>query len=249
MTLTNEYRRQLEWRDWERALSLCPLVPGQQVLDLGCGTGDVAGMMAARGLVVTGVDANEELLAAARARYSECRFERHDLRRLDMPPGTFDGLWCSFTAAYFVNFCRLWKSWAALLKPTAWVCVIDIDDLFGHQPLSAATEARINSFYEDALLQHRYDFTVGRKLCPVIGAQDFEVTEFVLDDREFSFEGPAQGDVLEAWRLRFARLGGLKQFLGADFRGFQAEFLNCLSSPEHRSRCRVLGCVATRSRD
>jgi ubiquinone/menaquinone biosynthesis C-methylase UbiE len=248
VTLVSEYRKQFAWRDWNRALSLCPLTPGQRVLDLGCGAGDVSGVLAARGLVVTGVDANEELLAAAQARYPQCRFERQDLRRLEMPPGTFDGLWCSFAAAYFVDFPSVWSSWASLLKPTAWVCVIDIDDLLAHQPLSAATEERIKSFYADALVQRRYDFNVGRKLHSALEALGFTVTQFELEDRELSFDGPAQDDVLEAWEQRFARLGGLAQFLGADFRDFQTEFMRCLSSPEHRSRCRVIGCVGTRAR-
>jgi trans-aconitate methyltransferase len=72
MSLVEEYRRQLRWRDWEGALSRCPLVPGQAVLDLGCGPGDVSGLLAARGLSVTGVDESAELLAAARERYPAC---------------------------------------------------------------------------------------------------------------------------------------------------------------------------------
>jgi SAM-dependent methyltransferase len=246
MTLVDEYRRQLAWRYWHRALSLCPLASGQKVLDLGCGPGDVSGMLAARGLVVTGVDENEELLAAARERYPECRFERQDLRRLQVPRVLFDGLWCSFAAAYFVDFDRVWRSWATLLKPTGWACVIDIDDLLGHEPISAPTRARIGSFYEDALERQRYDFRIGRKLCSAIGASGFQVAQFELDDSEFSFQGPAEPLVLDAWRLRFERLGGLRRFLGPDFADFRVEFLGCLASEAHRSHCRVLGCVGTR---
>lgn len=65
-------------------------------------------------------------------------------------------------------------------------------------------------------------------------------------DGELSFNGPALSDVLEAWRGRLARMVRLKHFFGDDFVLFQAEFLHCLCSKEHRSRCRVLGCVGTR---
>jgi ubiquinone/menaquinone biosynthesis C-methylase UbiE len=102
--LVEEYRRQFRWRDWDRAVSLCPVVPGHAVLDLGCGPGDVAGLLAARGLNVTAVDANPELLAVARKLHSGVSFTQQDLRQLTLPRASFDGLWCSFTAAYIVDF-------------------------------------------------------------------------------------------------------------------------------------------------
>lgn len=67
MSLVGEYRRQFPWRDWPRALTLCPVAPGQQILDLGCGPGDLSAVLAARGVAVTGIDRDPELLAAARA--------------------------------------------------------------------------------------------------------------------------------------------------------------------------------------
>jgi SAM-dependent methyltransferase len=246
MSLVEEYRKQFAWRDWDRALSLCPLVPGQAVLDLGCAAGDVSGLLAARGLIVTGVDANAELLAAARERYPQCRFEQQDLRRLNISPSGFDGLWCSFTAAYFVDFARMWSRWAALLKPTAWVCVIDMDDLLGHEPLRAATRTKIEAFYEDAFAHGRYDFRSGRKLSSAVRARGFEVRECALRDNELAFLGPALPEVLQAWQARLARMGGFQQFLGSEYADIQTEFLHYLSSKNHSSQCRVLACVGTR---
>ena len=42
--------------------------PGERILDLGCGNGELAGKIAALGALVTGVDASAEMAAAARAR-------------------------------------------------------------------------------------------------------------------------------------------------------------------------------------
>jgi trans-aconitate methyltransferase len=48
--------------------------PGERVLDLGCGTGDLAAAVAARGAAVVGLDASSEMLAAARAKHPHLEF-------------------------------------------------------------------------------------------------------------------------------------------------------------------------------
>lgn len=45
------------------------------VFDLGCGNGATAGMLAARGLSVSGVDPSESGIALARAAFPACRFD------------------------------------------------------------------------------------------------------------------------------------------------------------------------------
>jgi len=50
--------------DW--LIDLAGLRPGSPVADLGCGTGIATRLLAARGLDVTGIDPNDDMLAAAR---------------------------------------------------------------------------------------------------------------------------------------------------------------------------------------
>ena len=52
MGLVNEYRRQLNWRDWDAVFSALPPLAGLAVLDLGCGVGDQAAELVARGVRV-----------------------------------------------------------------------------------------------------------------------------------------------------------------------------------------------------
>lgn len=68
MNLASYYRRQLGWRDWPRIFEALPPLAGQTVLDLGCGVGDQAAELAARGARVIGIDMNEEVLDEARSR-------------------------------------------------------------------------------------------------------------------------------------------------------------------------------------
>jgi SAM-dependent methyltransferase len=245
MSLLEQYHRQFPWRAWPQALALCPITRGQQVLDLGCGTGELSAELAARGVAVTGVDHDPQLLAAARTFAPDVHFEQQDLSELTLPVG-FDGIWCSFTAAYFVAFNATFARWCTFLKPDAWVCLIDIDDLLGHEPQSDATRDTIERFYGHAFEKRRYDFRAGRRLACALESQGFRVTTTELPDRELAFDGPASPEVLEAWRARFARMGGLQSFFGKGFADFTDGFIRALESPQHRALCKVLCCVGRR---
>lgn len=77
----------------ESLLAGSPLIGlgGSAVLDAGCGTGRVAIELARRGASVIGVDADAEMLAAARTKAPEIGWWEADLSDPDgVPPGPFD---------------------------------------------------------------------------------------------------------------------------------------------------------------
>lgn len=246
MSLLEEYRRQIGWRDWQTVLSKCPIVPGQRVLDLGCGPGDISAELIARGARVTGIDVDTALLAAARRQCPTGLFENQDLKNLQLPGNSFDGLWSSFAAAYFTDFENVLSSWRKFLTSDSWICVVEIDDLLGHEPLSQEMPRLIDAFYADAFKANRYDFKAGRKLQPMLRRAGFTVEQIELADQELSFKGAAQPEILQAWRDRFNRMGGLRTFLGDKYPHFVDEFLACISSEDHHARCKVVACVGKR---
>ncbi len=67
-----------------------------RLLDVACGTGRHAAQFGALGWDVTGVDLSDELLEQARLSAPEARFERQDMRELDVQDGPFEAVTCLF---------------------------------------------------------------------------------------------------------------------------------------------------------
>lgn len=55
---------------------------GDNILDLGCGTGDLTHKIAQQGAIVTGVDASPEMVMQAQKKYPEIHFEVADATKL-----------------------------------------------------------------------------------------------------------------------------------------------------------------------
>jgi ADP-ribose pyrophosphatase YjhB (NUDIX family) len=66
-----------------------------RILDAGCGPGCDAHWFHQRGFQVVGVDASTGMLAEARRRAPGVELHQADLRRLDFPLASFDGVWCA----------------------------------------------------------------------------------------------------------------------------------------------------------
>ena len=76
--------------------------PGEQALDVGCGTGIYAAWLLGRGLAVTGVDRDAMMLAAAEEKASSARLVQADAAALPFEPGAFD-LALAVTLFSFLN--------------------------------------------------------------------------------------------------------------------------------------------------
>ena len=164
MSLSSQFKRLFGWRDWPSVLKRLPPLDGQTVVDLGCGVGDLAAQLVARGARVIGCDRNEEFLRESRSRQlANAEFRMVDMRSLPDLGVMADGLWCSFTAAYFTDLPTAVSAWARNLKAGGWIALTEIDDLFGHEPLSEQTKSLLSAYAEQAFAAGRYDFHMGRK--------------------------------------------------------------------------------------
>lgn len=247
MSLTDEYRRQSGWRDWPTILDALPPLEGRTVLDLGCGEGGVAAELVGRGARVIGVDLNDDLLRAARARgLARAEFHKADLRDLPDPGGPVDGLWSSFAAAYFPDLAPVLEHWRGHLESGGWAAVTEVDDLFGHAPVAPRTKSLLDAFARELLEDGWYDFHMGRKLAGHLERAGFTVSKtFTVEDQELAFDGPADPDVVDAWRRRFDRMTGLQDFCADEFEAVRDDFVGCLGRTDHRSSAKVVCCIAT----
>jgi SAM-dependent methyltransferase len=249
MSLAQHYRRQFAWRDWGTILAELPLLTQQTILDVGCGVGDVAAALVARGARVVGFDANEELLREARNRgLTNAEFRSADLRTIADFGVAADGLWCSFTAAYFPDLATRLTAWSTPLKEGGWIALTEIDDLFGHEPLCDSTKALLRGYAAGALAAGRYDFHMGRKLRDHLERAGFTVTRTIaVGDGELSFAGAARPEVIDAWRSRIDGMRLLRDYCGASFDELKEEFLGCLALPEHTCSAKVYACIAQKT--
>ena len=72
------------------------LEPGSSILDIGCGSGYIASMLENKGFKVTGIDVSTKMLDLARANAPRSTFLRMDMKRLDFPKESFDGIVCLY---------------------------------------------------------------------------------------------------------------------------------------------------------
>ena len=97
---------------WPEIQDLLDSVPaGAKVLDLGCGSGRLLLGLKEKNLDYLGIDNSQEMLAQAKARHPENKFQVDDLETLDsLPSDYFDYVFCLAAWHYLPGSARRLKS-------------------------------------------------------------------------------------------------------------------------------------------
>jgi demethylmenaquinone methyltransferase/2-methoxy-6-polyprenyl-1,4-benzoquinol methylase len=114
------------WR--RRAADMAGAGPGDRVLDVATGTGDLAIELAGRvapGGEVIGSDFSERMLELAREKAPEITFEWGDALSLDHPDDSFDAATVGFGARNFADLARGLSEMARVVRPGGRVVVLE----------------------------------------------------------------------------------------------------------------------------
>lgn len=112
---------------WRRALlARVGVGPGDRLVDLACGTGDLAEMAVARGAKVVGLDIAVRMLEHAQRRGIRAGFVQADGARLPIAEGALTVATCGFALRNFVSLPEIFAELARVLAPGGRIAMIDV---------------------------------------------------------------------------------------------------------------------------
>ena len=130
--ITREQLARME-RRYRWAAQYCA---GRDVLELACGTGQGAGLLAKQATSYKACDTSEAMLAIARRHYGvRIDFIHSDAQTLDLPPASIDTAIVCEALYYFADVHALFLSVKRLLRPGGQLLVVTANkDLFDFTP-------------------------------------------------------------------------------------------------------------------
>lgn len=144
------FRMDVGWR--RRTVSALGLPPGAVVVDLACGTGDLAADLADRGLVPVGVDLSFGMLAAAARPFARVQA---DGSALPVPDASVDGLTCGFALRNFTDLGATFAEMARVVRPGGRIALLEVATppnpvlRFGHSIYFGQVVPRIGAALSD----------------------------------------------------------------------------------------------------
>lgn len=180
-------------------LTLLQPRPGERILDVGCGNGNLTAEIAAAGAIPTGIDLSEEMVRQARQKYPELNFQVEDAShyRTDV---RFD--------AVFSNAALHWIKDASAVANSIWLALRE-GGRFVAEFAGSGNVAVLTTTMEQALEAHGYAWA-GRSpwYLPTIGeyASLLEQTGFrVTLAQHFDSPTPLKGETgVRDWLNKFA---------------------------------------------
>ncbi len=253
LNLLQEYKKQQEWREWERFIEVIPLTASDTIVDLGCSVGDVSRMFSRQVKHVVGVDINSEFITFCDSRkttnetFKLSDFQSLDYREIQRSFGEINGIWASYSLSYLSDPISYLRSSYSVLSEGGWIALLDVSCFIsGNLAKSSEYYERVVAFEQASYRSGLYDFDFGGKMQGMLQQAGFNIVHVDSDvsDPELNFSGAASADVIECWSARLGRMKKLRELLGEEYIEFCDEFLANLSADTHDKRGNVRFVVA-----
>jgi trans-aconitate methyltransferase len=182
---------------WKYGAALLPLLdpqPGEQILDLGCGTGQLTAEIAATGAGTLGIDSSPEMIGQARQNYPKLKFQLADACTF-VSPEQFDAVFSNAALHWIPDARTVVRTIFRVLKPGGRF-VAELGGK-GNTGLVLAALAAVGARDPFATF---YFPSVG-EYASLLESEGFEVRFATLFDRPTELEDPVRG--LEQWLEMF----------------------------------------------
>ncbi len=178
------------WQYGEALLELLSPQPGERILDLGCGTGQLTQKIAETGAIVAGIDQSNEMIEKAKNNYPQLEFAVADARDFQVKE-PFD--------VVFSNAALHWIPQADAVIHCIWQTLKPggrfVAEFGGKGNVKAIVDALNNVLkeigYADADKMNPWYFPSIGEYSTKLEKQGFDVTYAVLFDRPTPLEGEA----------------------------------------------------------
>ena len=216
------------------------LPPAARILDVGCGTGEIASRLAADlpGATVVGVDVLEASVAIARSRHAalapRLSFVEGDAYALAFPDASFDLVVCRHVLQSIPAPERVVAELRRVARPGGWLHLILEDyGLLHASPASPALEAfweRVPRAFGTAIGIDNFVGRHGLALLRGVGILDIHHDDVVVDTLRVPRDVVA--GIIEAWRDGYTEvLARYARMPAADVRAVFEEMLSVIRDP------------------
>lgn len=191
----------------ENLLNLLSPRPGENILDLGCGTGHLTSLIAGSGADVTGVDSSPEMVAKAKALYPHIRFEVGDATDFSSPD-SFDAVFSNAVFHWIPQQDKVLKCVYNSLKPGGRL----VADFGGERNVQSIINAIRSSLMDRGYVKNSqmnfWYFPSLREYLGLLENNNFRVDYAAYYSRETELADTSEG--IKNW----VRMFGLKFFEG-----------------------------------
>lgn len=182
-----EARHSFVWRLGEDVVELLDPKPGERILDLGCGTGQLTQKIAGRGADVAGLDASPDMIGQARQNHPRLKFILKDAALMDFDE-EFDAVFSNAALHWMLEASDVAKAIARALRKGGRL-VAEFGGKGNIQHIESAIETVMVRYWGDALPARRTFYPSVGEYATLLETHGLEVRAANLFDRPTPLEG------------------------------------------------------------